>query len=356
VMEDMSHQARHDNLTGLLGHRAFHEALQDLLREGTHERFTLASIDIDDFKLINDVHGHPVGDEALRRVADALLRGVRDEDAVFRVGGEEFAVVFPGLAARDAVPVAERLRAAVAATEFEPPLRVSVGLASWPHDATEGEGLLQQADAALYAAKRTGKDRITLAAAPAEAPGVAIVPKGLLEALRSKDPDTLVHSAAVATLAVDAGRILGLEDDRLDALRLAGQLHDVGKIVIPDAILGKPAALEDVEMAVVRTHAQAGAELARAWGFERAARFVLEHHEHFDGTGYPAGLAGEAITLEARILHAVDAYTAMTADRPYRRAMTPARALDELRGLAGAQFDPAVVAAVQQALAPARAA
>src|SRR4051794_31815004 len=162
LMEDMPPQARHDNLTGLLGHRAFHEALQELQRES--DTFTLASIDIDDFKRVNDAHGHPVGDEALRLVADALRDSVRDRDAVFRVGGEEFAVLLPGLRAADALPVAERLRAAVAATGFRAPLRVSVGLASWPHDAADRELLLERADAALYAAKRTGKDRIELAA------------------------------------------------------------------------------------------------------------------------------------------------------------------------------------------------
>ena len=163
LMEDMSHQARHDNLTGLLGHRAFHEELQELLRESGPTPFTLASIDIDDFKAVNDKHGHPVGDEALRLVADALLRSVRDHDAVFRVGGEEFAVLLPGLSAADALPVAERLRAAVEATPFATPLRVSLGLASWPGDAAEREALLERADAALYAAKRTGKNRTQLA-------------------------------------------------------------------------------------------------------------------------------------------------------------------------------------------------
>jgi len=164
LIEEMSHQARHDNLTGLLGHRAFHEALWEAVGGDATDPVTLAAIDIDDFKLINDVHGHPVGDEALRCVADALRRGVRDHDLVFRIGGEEFAVLMPGLRARDAVPVTERLRAAVAATGFELPLRVSVGLASWPHDAAAGDALLAQADGALYAAKRGGKDRVALAA------------------------------------------------------------------------------------------------------------------------------------------------------------------------------------------------
>jgi diguanylate cyclase (GGDEF)-like protein len=164
LIETMAHQARHDNLTGLLGHRAFHEAIGDGLAGGPAYRFTLAMIDIDDFKQINDAHGHPVGDEALRLVAEALQRSVREDDRVFRVGGEEFAVVLPGMSAEDAAPAAERLRRAVAETQFCVPLRVSVGLASYPAGASDRDALIQQADSALYAAKRAGKDRVSLAA------------------------------------------------------------------------------------------------------------------------------------------------------------------------------------------------
>jgi diguanylate cyclase (GGDEF)-like protein len=165
LLETMAHQAATDNLTGLFGHRAFHEALGLAVADSTAEQFTLATIDIDDFKRVNDSHGHPVGDEALCRVADALRSAVRDGDQVFRVGGEEFAVLMPGLSAADALPVAERLRLAVAATDFSLPLRISVGLASWPHDARDGEELIRLADEALYAAKRGGKDRVLIAAA-----------------------------------------------------------------------------------------------------------------------------------------------------------------------------------------------
>ena len=196
LIESMAHQARHDSLTGLLGHRAFHEALENGLRGENGDRvFTLAIIDIDDFKLVNDLHGHPAGDEALRHVAETLRRCVRDQDLVFRVGGEEFAVLATARAARGAapahlvsykpslepladyligsqcgyllriysLPVAERLRSAVARTPFALPLRVSIGLASWPDDAEDRDGLLERADDALYAAKHAGKDRTSLA-------------------------------------------------------------------------------------------------------------------------------------------------------------------------------------------------
>jgi diguanylate cyclase (GGDEF)-like protein/putative nucleotidyltransferase with HDIG domain len=352
LIETMAHQARFDNLTGLLGHRAFHEALETLLEPGKGP-FTLASIDIDDFKLINDLHGHPVGDEALRRVAEALRRSVDEHDSVFRVGGEEFAVLLPGRSATEAAPVAERLREVVASTAFVLPLRVSIGLASWPADARDRHALLERADDALYGAKRAGKNRVVGVGDDLDA-GAVMRDGGrtsLLDLLRAKDADTLAHCTRVAALAADAGRVLGLDAARLAALRTAGQLHDIGKLALPDSVLNKPGPLTDTEMQLVRTHSLLGAELVRAWGDPAAAQLVLEHHERVDGSGYPAGLAGDEISLEGRILHAVDAFAAMTTDRPYCAAQSVEHALGELRAMSGTQFDPSVVAALEQVLA-----
>jgi diguanylate cyclase (GGDEF)-like protein len=168
LIETMAHQAHHDNLTGLLGHRAFHTSLDEMLAGAEADGgFTLATIDIDNFKTINDRFGHPVGDEALVCVADALRTAVRAHDTVFRVGGEEFCVLLPGLAAEDALPVAERLREAVAAVPFAMPLRVSVGLAAFPWDASDRDLLVERADAALYAAKHAGKNCTRVVVAPA---------------------------------------------------------------------------------------------------------------------------------------------------------------------------------------------
>jgi diguanylate cyclase (GGDEF)-like protein/putative nucleotidyltransferase with HDIG domain len=352
LIETMAHQARFDNLTGLLGHRAFHEALEILLDRGKAP-FTLASIDIDDFKLVNDLHGHPVGDEALRRVAEALRRSVGEHDSVFRVGGEEFAVLLPSRDAAEARDVAERVRDAVAATPFTLPLRVSIGLACWPIDGRDRDTLLERADDALYAAKRAGKNRVVgvgedSAATPITRAGERT---NLLDILRAKDGDTLMHSAHVGALAVETGRILGLDAARLSVLRTAGQLHDIGKLALPDHVLNKPGPLDEEEMQLVRTHSLLGAELVRAWGEPAAAQFVLEHHERIDGTGYPAGLSGDEISLEGRILHAVDAFAAITSERPYRRAESSEHALAELRKLSGTQFDPDVVKALGQVLA-----
>jgi diguanylate cyclase (GGDEF)-like protein len=260
LIETMAHQARFDNLTGLLGHRAFHEALEIQLDRGNGP-FTLASIDIDDFKLVNDLHGHPIGDEALRRVAEALRRGVGEHDSVFRVGGEEFAVLLPGRTAEEARPTAERLREIVATTPFTLPLRVSIGLASWPADARDRDALLERADDALYGAKRAGKNRVVGVGEDHEAAPLKRDSgrQSLLDLLRTKDGDTLLHSARVAALAVDAGRILGLDSERLATLRKAGQLHDIGKLALPDAVLNKRGPLDDEEMQLVRTHSLLGA-------------------------------------------------------------------------------------------------
>jgi HD-GYP domain-containing protein (c-di-GMP phosphodiesterase class II) len=155
----------------------------------------------------------------------------------------------------------------------------------------------------------------------------------------------------VGALAVETGRVLGLDSSRLAVLRTAGQLHDIGKLALPDAVLNKPGPLDDDEMQLVRTHSLLGAELVRAWGEPAAAQFVLEHHERIDGTGYPFGLSGDEISLEGRILHAVDAFAAITSERPYRRAETSEHALAELRKQSGTQFDPDVVQALEQVLA-----
>lgn len=160
LIERETYEARHDRLTGLPGRRAFEEAIYERTRATSADRmFALASIAIDDFERINDEYGHPTGEEALRRVAEALSRSLRRDDAVFNVGGEEFAVLLPGLRSGDAHPVVERLRKAVAAVSFRCDLRASVGIASWPHDAFEAAGLLERAHAALGLAQRTGKNR-----------------------------------------------------------------------------------------------------------------------------------------------------------------------------------------------------
>ena len=344
LYERSREQARQDSLTGLLGHRVFHEVLEEQTGQGTP--FSIVLADIDDFKQVNDLYGHQTGDDALRFVADALRRGVRGHDNIFRVGGEEFCVVLPGLEDGDAYQVAERLRRNVSAIASALPVTVSLGVASYPAHGLNRDDLLTQADAALYASKRAGKNRTTVAGGE-ETPESEILDRHVhLHVLHDRDPDTVVHSVQVATIAVDLARALGVPDERLGALRTAAKLHDIGKMGVPDAILNKPGRLNVDEFRIVQTHPLVGAELLRAWGLDCAAQFVAQHHEHLDGSGYPAGLSGDEIAVEARIIHVADAYVAMTLDRPYRRAMAPEDALEELRRHSGTQFDADVVDAL----------
>lgn len=344
LYERSREQARQDSLTGLLGHRVFHEVLAE--RTSTGSPFSVVLVDIDDFKQVNDLYGHQTGDDALRFVADALRRCVRGPDSVFRVGGEEFCVVLPGVEQAEAVAVAERLRRSVTAIDSALPVTVSLGVASYPAHGLTRDELLAQADAGLYASKRAGKNRTTVAGEHGAPVAGSVNRHADLALLHDRDPDTVVHSMQVATIAVDVARALGVEDHRLGALRTAAKLHDIGKIGVPDAVLNKPGRLDADEFRIIQTHPVVGCELLRAWGLEGPARFVLEHHERVDGSGYPHGLRGDAIALEARIIHVADAFVAMTLDRPYRRAMGREEAIAELVRHRGTQFDEAVVDAL----------
>ena len=334
LYERSREQARRDSLTGLLGHRVFHEQLSEL--SAANEPFSIALVDIDDFKQINDLCGHQRGDDALRLVADALRTSMRSGDTVFRVGGEEFCVILHGLGPADAYDVAERLRLAVADVVAALPLTVSLGVASYPTHALRREELMAQADAALYRSKHAGKNRSTIAGLEdvRADPGLDLGSQRLgqlVSHLHEREPDTIAHCAEVATVAVEIARRLGLEDERLAALRTAARLHDIGKIAVPVEILKKPGALTEEEFRIVRTHPVVGAEMLRAWRLHGPARFVLEHHEHFDGSGYPAGLRGDETALESRIIHVADAFVARTLDRPYRRGMDDGEATVELQ-------------------------
>ena len=168
---------------------------------------------------------------------------------------------------------------------------------------------------------------------------------------REREPALGDHSEGVADLCVALGRRLGLDAEAQDVLARAAELHDIGKIAIPDEILHKPGPLDDGELRQARVHPLAGASLLRAWGLAGPARFVEEHHERVDGNGYPHGLAGEELALESRILQAADAFAAMSEDRPYRSALPRAEAIAELERGSGTQFDPAVVDALLDVLA-----
>ena len=343
-------QAIRDPLTGAYNRRFFWEALEKEVqrsrRYGSHASLVL--FDVDDFKRINDTRGHAVGDEVLRGIAEAVGPLLRPVDSFARIGGEEFALLLPETKQFDALLVAERVRSAISRAEMVPGLRVTVsaGVGASPQDAPSRDELVRRTDAALYWAKRNGKDLCAVVTESTDETeekkfdaGAAVA--HLTQLMGTIDADN--RSQAVATYAVALGEAVGLKAGSLAPLRRAAVLHDLGNVAVRDEILSKPGPLTEAEMAEVRLHSVVGAAMLRHAGLTDEAHWVHHHHEHFDGGGYPAGLGAGNIPIESRILLVASAFAAMTTDRPYRKAMSTAGALSELRKDAGTQFDPRLV-------------
>ncbi|MGI8606785.1 MAG: bifunctional diguanylate cyclase/phosphohydrolase [Gaiellaceae bacterium] len=348
-----------DPLTGIGNHGYFHDRLDTVLAEVDEagSAVSLCLMDIDDFKQINDIRGHPVGDRVLARLAGEL----RQSEEAFRIGGDEFALIMIGTDEVEAITVAEKIVERVAATELEPGLRMSVsaGVATYPRHASDRGELVQAADRALYEAKGAGKGRARLfhpdAVDFAELQKLAEGPDRearlraaatLAYAVDARDAYTGSHSHSVGELAAQIATRLGLSSEDIQLVRLAGRLHDLGKLAIPEEILRKLNPLSDAERLVLERHPQIGFRMLQSLGVEPIATWILHHHERWDGRGYPDGLAGETIPLGARIVFVADAYDAMTTERVYGTRLSSAEALAELGLCAGTQFDPTVVAAL----------
>lgn len=354
------HRSVTDPLTGLFNHRFFHERLSlevDVsIRYG--EPVSLLVIDLDDFDVINNVHGHPAGDILLQRTAQVLRAACRDSDAVCRVGGDEFAIILPGVDSAHALTVALRIQDDLRAiqTPDRRAVTLSAGIASCPDNSTDAETLARLADGAAYWVKSHGKDQVLVfdpdvvtELNPDERIRTLEVQthlgtvRALAAAVDARDADTEFHSRNVAAMASQVARELGLDDLHCALVETAGLMHDVGKIGVADDILRKPGPLDESERATVREHAELGERILTSTAMDEVLPWIRHHHERWDGEGYPDGLRAVEIPLEARILAVCDAWDAMTSDRPYRAALTRAEAAEELETHAGTQFDPAVV-------------
>ena len=351
-----------DALTGLLNRRGYQQRLDQELARARRHGLPLSIVlgDIDFFKDLNDQFGHREGDEMLRRFAKVCSAQLRDTDFVSRVGGEEFAIVLPDTDEGGAILAAERVRRAVHGRLKTPagtPISASFGVATFPKHGSDAEVLLDHADQAMYAAKAMGRNS-TIAFAKDLPRGRHDGPRPqqmhavllLAETLDMRDAGTRAHSETVAGLCEQTATELGLPCSRVREIRLVGLLHDVGKIGVPDHVLRKAGDLSPCEWAEMRKHPEVGARIVAGAGLDEIAQWVLAHHERPDGKGYPYGLSGDEIPLEARILSVADAYEAMTADRPYRAAPGEAYAREQLRAGAGTQFDADVVAAFLSAV------
>jgi diguanylate cyclase (GGDEF)-like protein/putative nucleotidyltransferase with HDIG domain len=353
-----------DPLTGLGNHRHFHERLERELQHANERNLplTLCFVDVDDFKRINDRFGHPAGDRVLSQLAARL----RQTGEAFRLGGDEFALLLPGYGESAALTAASSVVERIAALDLEQvgSVTVSAGVAISPQHAADRDELIRLADSALYWAKEYGKNRVR-AYRPdvielAELKRVASGPDraarfraaaSLARAVDARDVYTGSHSQRVAELAARTARRLGLPDEEVELTRLAGSLHDLGKLAIPEEILRKPGPLTEPERIVLERHPQIGFRMLESLGVDPVADWVLHHHERWDGSGYPDGLSGELIPLGARIIFVADAYDAMISERVYRRRVSPEEAIAELDRCASTQFDPNVVAALAEELA-----
>jgi diguanylate cyclase (GGDEF)-like protein len=378
LYQEQTITAKTDPLTGLLNHRAIIQKLEEELVSCRTTQRTCAVIfvDVDHFKHINDTWGHGAGDAALWTIGQRLHESIRKGDFVGRYGGEEFIILLSETNQQETFELAERVRCTIAdsACLWQPeenqsvisiPLTASFGLAVYPHDGLTKKELLIMADSAMYTAKHTGRNRVCLP----RRKSTPLLTIDRNEQLLSQQPEdtmlqtlstvaafrdqaTQAHADRMIIRAEATMRALGRPEEEVMLLRLAAQLHDIGKIGIPDAILHKPGSLTDEEWNIMHRHPQMGQQiLAQAKGqFGLISHIVVAHHERWDGQGYPYGLKQDEIPLGARILSVIDSYDAMTSSRPYRNALSVAEAKQELLSCAGTQFDPHVVTTFLQVL------
>ncbi len=366
-------RATHDRLTGVPNRETLLTTLAaEIERAARHyQPLSVAFIDIDRFKPINDTYGHNSGDAVLRQIAGLVADSVRASDTFGRYGGEEFMLILPETTPEDAVGLAEDLRALV----MQEPLRIagdqsikatiSIGIAGGRGSGLQIDMLVDRADAAMYAAKSLGRNRTHLFRELDEEATVRRAPisaehRAQANAIGQWASDTAAQALAsvlapqphhrgrpsdmIASLATGIGLEMGLPHEEIKRIRIASLLHDLGKIAIPEEILDKPATLSDAEWQSIGEHPRIGQIiLEQASSLRDAIPVVLHHHERFNGGGYPHGLKGNEIPIGARIVAVADAYHAMVHDRPYSAAQSHEDALEELRLNAGTQFDPKVV-------------
>lgn len=325
----------HDALTGLYNRFYFEEQMQ-LMENGSSKPVGLIMCDVDGLKLINDTLGHSRGDMLLKSVAQVLKESFRREDTVARVGGDEFAVLLPGVNRKGLETTVNRLRNNIKEYNEKSSdifLSLSIGYALRESCNMTMQELFRQADNAMYREKLHSGQSIR-----------SSIVHTLTKALEARDFITEGHGERMQELVVAVAEELGLPENTINDLRLFAQFHDIGKVGIPDAILFKPGPLSEEEYQIMKGHSEIGYRIALAAPeLVFIADWILKHHEWWNGKGYPLGLEGNQIPLECRILSIADAYDAMTNDRPYRRALSSEEAIAELRRCAGIQFDPHLV-------------
>ena len=384
ALDKLAHLSRTDELTGLANRRHFEEVFSLFFQQARryHRPMSVMVMDLDFFKAVNDTGGHSVGDDLLKAVSGCVVSACRRADLPARLGGDEFAVLLPETSAVDAAAVAERIRDTVAQRTMvvkgvEIHVTVSLGIADLsPETAQTPKDLIALADEALYQAKQQGRDRVVRAdgngpgrrrSVDPRVPSIHTKLAGLdnqfqnvfLDAVREivkmlerRDPHMADHARKVQRGSVLIAWEMELPDRMVRRLEVAAMLHDIGMLVLPDEVLLCPGDLTDEQLELIRRHPLLGVQIMEAMQFlESEIPAVRHHHEWYNGSGYPQGLAGPAIPLMARILAVADGFVAITSPRSFRSARSIDQALAELHAAAGGQFDPGVVDALAAAVA-----
>lgn len=360
--QTLEERAYTDSLTGLFNHRYFQDNLANELQrtERYGHPLSLIVIDIDNFKKVNDSFGHKKGDVALKLLAERMRISTRETDIPCRIGGEEFAIILPETPSSEAFIVAERLRLDIGSQPIEEigRITISLGVATIPEHAAGKDSLIEKADNAMYQAKRRGKNlTIIYDGQPSLTPFskekhsndeayYADILNALAMKVEIKDRFEVGHSEHVAAFASMIGQELGLPAVQVEHLRIAGRLHDIGKVAVPDIILRKKERLTSAEHKQLQAHPVIGARILTRTKIEPVLEAVLYHHERLDGSGYPYGLKGDEIPLYAKIMAVADSFEVMISDRPWRAAMPVADALNELRSKSGTRLDENIVNAL----------
>lgn len=345
-----------DELTGLYNHRWIQTEMDELVE--AKQPFSLLMLDIDHFKRYNEILGHVQGDEALRHIANVMMAERLPDEKVSRYSGEEFAVILPDYDLVQAEVKAERLRKAIEESKFPgaerlpgQKLTVSIGVAHFPDMAETKQDLLVKVDDALYKGKFTGRNKVSIYMSVFDEmkdqlkmdevdQEIIKTIKVFLAILNSKDRYTYAHTERDVRYAEALAKHIGLDEERTRYLRFGSFLHDIGKVEVPIEVLTKRGPLTREEWVIMKNHVLIGENIAKQVpSLAPCLPIIRHHHERFDGTGYPDGLKGYEIPIEARILTIADSFDAMTTSRPYQRKRTMEEAFTELRFCSGHQFD-----------------
>ena len=331
----LEYMSLHDQMTGLYN-RVYFENELERLNGGRDYPVLILSADLDGLKLINDSLGPKEGDAAIKTCAKLLGKPLRKGDLLARIGGDEFVAVLPRSGDLSGSELADLIRSEVAAYNEDNehlPLNISLGYALATGPDTPLEDVFKEANAMMNLDKQNRSESVR-----------SKVVNSLLAALSERDYISGGHAERLENLCLEMGGIIGLDRHKLASLALVARVHDLGKVGIPDHILFKESSLTEKEWKIMRLHPEKGYRIALASPeLEPVAELILRHHERWDGTGYPLGLKGEEIPVECRILSIVDAFDAMTNDRPYRAALSREEALEEIARSSGTQFDPQLV-------------